>query len=105
MRFRHGTAIVSRNGRARVTRKRASFREGSVRFELSPRRTLVMMKRPRSFIATLLILICIAVSVGTLTAPGWIAQAGTLTSRLMNPIAGDPQEPTDSYGQSGNLGD
>jgi hypothetical protein len=54
-----------------------------------------MMKRPRSFIATLLILICVAASVGTLALPASTAYAGATTTRLMNPRAGDPDEPGD----------
>jgi len=52
-----------------------------------------MMKRPRSFIATLLALLCLALApVAGLVLPATVAHAA-LTTRLMNPRAGDPDEP------------
>ena len=62
-----------------------------------------MMKRPRSFIATLLILFCTAASIGMLAVPASDSHAGALTTRLMSPRAGDPQEPTNGFGQGGSL--
>jgi len=54
-----------------------------------------MMKRPRSFIATLLALLCLALApVAGLVIPATAAHAA-LTTRLMNPRAGDPNEPDD----------
>jgi hypothetical protein len=52
-----------------------------------------MMKRPRSFISTLLIFVCLAtVSLG-LTTYSRPAQASSLP-RLMDPRAGEPDEPS-----------
>jgi len=54
-----------------------------------------MMKRPRSFIATLLLLflLCLPMAVVATVAPP--AHAGATTSRVMNPRAGDPDQPDD----------
>jgi len=52
-----------------------------------------MMKRPRSFISTLLIFFCLAtVSLG-LTTYSRRAEAGAMP-RLMDPRAGEPDEPS-----------
>src|SRR6187399_1713744 len=61
----------------------------------------VMMKRPRSFISTLLIVICLASVGSTLDATRHVAMAGGIP-RVMDPRAGDPTEPSDGIGQDGN---
>ena len=60
-----------------------------------------MMKRPRSFISTLLIFFCLAtVSLGLTT---YAARAdASATPRLIDPRAGDPSEPSDGLADSGN---
>jgi len=61
-----------------------------------------MMKRPRSFIATLLALLCLALApVAGLVLPATVAHAA-LTTRLMNPRAGDPDEPGDGLYNPGS---
>ena len=52
-----------------------------------------MMKRPRSFISTLLIFLSLATVTLGLTVKTHDAQAGP-TTRLMDPRAGEPDEPS-----------
>jgi len=59
-----------------------------------------MMKRPRSFISTLLIFFCLATVTAGLTAYARPADAGS-TPRLMDPRAGDPNEPDPGLYQPG----
>ena len=55
-----------------------------------------MMKRPRSFIPTLLILLSLATVTLGLTVQARDVHAGALP-RLMDPRAGDPDEPSPSF--------
>ena len=55
-----------------------------------------MMKRPRSFISTLLILLSLATVTLGLTVQARDVHAGALP-RLMDPRAGDPDEPSPSF--------
>jgi len=60
-----------------------------------------MMKRPRSFISTLLIVIFLASVGSTFDATRHVALAGGIP-RVLDPRAGDPTEPSDAIGQDGN---
>ena len=60
-----------------------------------------MMKRPRSFIPTLLIFYCLATVSFGLTTHARRAEAGAMP-RVMDPRAGDPSEPSDGLADSGN---
>jgi len=53
-----------------------------------------MMKRPRSFISTLMIILALTASIG-ISARIPLADAGGLP-RVMDPRAGDPTQPDDS---------
>lgn len=54
-----------------------------------------MMKRPRSLIATLLVLLCLGAPLAGISATPTESLAGPAGSRLMNPRAGDPDQPDD----------
>ena len=57
-----------------------------------------MMKRPRSFIPTLLIFYCLATVSFGLTTHARRAEAGAMP-RVMDPRAGDPNEPDPGFYQ------
>jgi hypothetical protein len=61
-----------------------------------------MMKRPRSLIATLLVLLCLGIPLAGISATPTETLAGPAGSRLMNPRAGDPNEPDDGALSSGS---
>jgi hypothetical protein len=63
-----------------------------------------MMKRPRSFIATTLALLCLTLlPAAGLVIPATVAHAAP-TTRLMNPRAGDPDEPGSGIAPPGSGG-
>jgi hypothetical protein len=61
-----------------------------------------MMKRPRSLIATLLVLLCLGAPLAGISATPTESLAGPAGSRLMNPRAGDPDEPGDGSFPTGS---
>jgi len=60
-----------------------------------------MMKRPRSFISTLVVVLCLA-SVGTAFDATRHVAVAVATPRVMAPRAGDPTEPSDGIGLDGD---